>query len=111
MPAGADLAARKNAVVAALMDARRRQDQYLKELGNLVPTGDPDVDNAWRSGIQRELASAVVEQKAKQSVLDRIVQEEQWAAPVDVRLLDLLPMDEVDLLRLDEDHQRPSRRS
>jgi hypothetical protein len=90
----------------AVMDARRRQDQYLKELGNLVPTGDPDVDNAWRSGIQREFASAVAEQKAKQAVLDRIVREEQSAAPVDVHLLDLLPMEQVDLLRLDEDHQR-----
>jgi hypothetical protein len=102
----AELAARKAQLLAELVELRQRQDNLLGELENLVPSGDADVDAAWRAGIQRRFAAAVADQRAKARLLDEITGEAQAAAPMDVNLLDQLPTSQIDLARLDEDHQR-----
>src|SRR5215207_5606704 len=75
---------------------QQSQENLIKELANLKPSGDPDVDDAWRAGIQTRFAATVAEQRTKEQLLAEIVREEQMAAPVDIGLLDLLPEEEVD---------------
>src|SRR5947199_289016 len=51
-------------------------------------------------------AAAVADQHAKTRLLDQITGQEQAAAPMDPSLLDQLPISQIDLTRLKEDHQR-----
>jgi hypothetical protein len=43
-------------------------------------TGDPDIDEAWRAGVQSRFAAVVAEQRKKKQILDEILRDEQQAA-------------------------------
>ncbi len=104
--ANSDLATRRAEITAAIEDLKQRQENLIKELERLQPSGDPDVDEAWRRGIQSRFAATVGEQRQKKQLLADLVREEQATAPVDVDMLDLLPQRDIDLRRLSEDQQR-----
>ncbi len=97
---------RKATLTAEIAELQQSQENLIKELASLKPSGDPDVDDAWRAGIQTRFAATIAEQRTKKQLLAGIVREEQMAAPVDIDLLDLLPEEQVDLARLPEDQQR-----
>ncbi|UWZ39766.1 hypothetical protein Drose_17005 [Dactylosporangium roseum] len=101
-----DLARQKAALVAEIRDIQERQARLIQELENLKPSGDPEVDEAWRSGIQTRFAATVAEQCTKKELLGELVRKEKAAAPVDLDLLDVLPQGRVDLNRLPEEQQR-----
>jgi hypothetical protein len=78
----------------------------IKELEHLHPSGDPDVDQAWRHGIQTRFAATVAEQRQHQQLLAELDRDRQRTAPVNIGVLDLVPQQNIDLRRLPEDQQR-----
>jgi site-specific DNA recombinase len=101
-----ELEARRAAVQADLADLQRRQTNLLRELENLQPTGDADLDHAWRSGIQTRFAANVAEQRTKNSLLAELTRQQEDAAPPDLELFDAIPAAAIDITRLPEDKQR-----
>lgn len=53
----------------------------MRELETLTPTGDPEVDDAWRAGIQTCFAANVAEQRTKTKLLAEITWEQQNNTP------------------------------
>jgi hypothetical protein len=105
-PADPAVATGKAALIAEIAELQQNRENLIKELANLKPTGDPGVDGAWRAGIRTRFAAIIAEQRTKKQLLAEIVREEQMAAPVDIDVLDVLPEEEIDLIRLPEDQQR-----
>jgi site-specific DNA recombinase len=102
----AGVASRKAALTSELAEVQRRQTNLIKELEQLDPSGDPDVDQAWRSNIQTRFAATVTEQRSKKQLLAELTRQEEAAAPPDLDLLDWLPEGNVHLDRLPEEAQR-----
>jgi site-specific DNA recombinase len=100
------VAQRKAVLVAEIRDLQERQARLINELEVLKPTGDPDVDDAMRTGIQTRFKDIVTEQRSKKELLAELTREERANAPADVDLLDLLPQGRINLDRLPEDQQR-----
>ena len=97
---------RRAAVEAELADLQRRQNNLMRELANHEPTGDPDFDTAWRSGIQDQFAATLAEQRARTRLLAEITRQQQETTPPDIDLIDLLPMAAIDITGLPEQQQR-----
>jgi site-specific DNA recombinase len=100
------IATRKALLTAEITDLQQVQSNLITELGKFTPTGDPDFDDAWRSGIQSQFASVVARQRSKKALLADLVREEQASAPADLGLLDWLPQGHIDLSSLPDDQQR-----
>jgi site-specific DNA recombinase len=75
------------------------------ELDSYEPTGDPDVDTAWRSGLQSRFAALVEERRANTRRLGDLGRPSK-ATPGDAGLLDALPLSAIDVTRLPEEQQR-----
>ncbi|MBI1758793.1 MAG: recombinase family protein [Actinobacteria bacterium] len=101
-----DLDTRIAALETQITTLQHQQDNLIGELANLTPTGNPDVDTAWRRGIQTRFTTTVTTQRTTQQQLATLTQQRGPATPVDLDLLDLLPTDQIDPTRLPEDHQR-----
>jgi DNA invertase Pin-like site-specific DNA recombinase len=101
-----DLEARRNAVQAELTDLQRRQDNLMSELERFTPSGDSDLDESWRSGIQARFAANAAEQRAKTRLLAELTQRQQDSAPPDTSLIDALPLTAIDITLLPEEQQR-----
>jgi hypothetical protein len=71
-----------------------------------VAGDDPEVDDAWRGGIQTRFAANITEQRAKTKLLAEITREQQDNAPPDLNLLDAVPLTNIDITLLPEDTQR-----
>jgi hypothetical protein len=100
------LESQKAQLAHELGELRRAQDNLINELANLTPSGDTDVDNAWRAGIQRRFAAVVAEHRTKAQMLDALTRDAQHQAPVNLDLLDILPQEQIDLTRMPEPEQR-----
>ena len=77
-------ATRKALLTAEITDLQQVQSNLITELGKFAPTGDPDFDDAWRSGIQSQFASMVARQRSKKALLADLVREEQASGPADL---------------------------
>ena len=100
------LVARRAVVQAELTDLQQRQNNLIRELERLQPSGDSDVDEAWRRSIQSRFAANAAEQRAKNRLLAEIAREERAQAPLNIDLIDALPITAVDITSLPEDQQR-----
>jgi hypothetical protein len=107
-PTSADpqLEARRVQVQIEIVELQRRQTNLMREPETLTPTGDSDVDDAWRAGIQTRFAANVNEQRAKTRLLAQITREQQDTTPPDLDLLDTVPLTDADVTLLPEDTQR-----
>ena len=74
-------ATRKALLTAEITDLQQVQSNLITELGEFTPAGDPDFDDALRSGIQSQLASMDARQRSKKALLADLVREEQASAP------------------------------
>ncbi|MBT8225622.1 MAG: hypothetical protein HKP61_16860 [Dactylosporangium sp.] len=99
-------AARQAELTAAIGELARRQENLIKELERLEPSGDPDVDDAWRRGIQARFAATVTELRQKRQLLAEVERTARATTPAEVGLLDQLPQGSIDLRRLPDDQQR-----
>jgi len=104
--ANPELETRRVQTQAEIVDLQRRQTNLMRELETLTPTGDPDVDDAWRVGIQSRFAANITEQRAKARLLAEITHEQQDTTLPDVGLLDAVPLNDADLTLLPDDTQR-----
>jgi hypothetical protein len=89
-----------------LKTSGRRQENLINELERLQPSGDPDVDQAWRHGIQHRFAATVAEQRTKKDLLAQLHREQQAITRSDINVLDDIPQCDIDLTRLPDDQQR-----
>jgi hypothetical protein len=94
------LAARTAKLAAEIDDLSRRQANLINELERLQPSGDTDVDQAWRHGVQRRFASSVTEQRKKQELLAQLHREQQGTTRPDIDVLDHIPQRDIDIARL-----------
>jgi hypothetical protein len=78
----------------------------MRELENYTPTGDPDLDTAWRASVQTRFAANATEQRAKTRLLDERAHAEARPQRPDAGLLDALPERELDVTLLPADLQR-----
>jgi 2-polyprenyl-6-methoxyphenol hydroxylase-like FAD-dependent oxidoreductase len=92
--------------VAALKDLKHRQENLIKKLEQLQPTGYPAVDQAWRSGIQSRFAATVTEEHQKRQLLSELARGDQPTTSTNTEVLDRLRQGDIDVRRLPEDHQR-----
>ena len=104
--ANPELQARRIAIQAEITELQRRQTNLMGELETLAPTGDPEVDAAWRAGIQTRFAANIAEQRTKTKLLTQISREQQDTTPPDPDLLDAVPHSDIDITLLPEDTQR-----
>ena len=93
-------------IQAEITELQRRQTNLMRELEALTPTGDPEVDAAWRAGIQTRFAANIAEQRTKTKLLAAITREQQDTAAPDLDLLDVVPLHGLDVTLLPEDTQR-----
>jgi site-specific DNA recombinase len=100
------LATRTAKLAAEIEDLSRRQQNLINELERLQPSGDPDVDEAWRHGIQHRFASTVAEQRKKRELLAELHREQQAPTRPDITVLDDIPHCDIDITRLPDDQQR-----
>lgn len=84
---------------------RRKQESLIKQVEDLEPSGNPDLDAAWRRGLQNRFAALVTEQQAKEELLDRLHQQTR-APDVDLTILERVPITDIDPQLLPEDLQR-----
>ena len=70
--ANPELQARRIAIQAEITELQRRQTNLMRELETLAPSGDADVDAAWRAGIQARFAANIAEQRTKTKLLTAI---------------------------------------
>lgn len=101
-----DLDDRRKALHTQLAQLQRGQTNLLRELENAQPTGDADLDTAWRTGIQARFAENVAEARTKTQQLEELTRRQQQAAPPNTGLLDTLPVTSVDVTRLPDEQQR-----
>lgn len=105
-PADRGLAARTAALTATIADLRQRQDNLLRELEQSTPSGNHDVNQQWRTGIQTRFAAVLAELRTKQELLAELHRQAQARPSVDPTLLEAIPQEHIDLARLPEDQQR-----
>jgi len=105
-PVDPQLDARRAAVQAELADLQRRQNNLMQELERFTPSGDPDLDDAWRGSIQARFAANAAEQRTKNRLLTDLTREQQQTAPPDISLIDALPLGAIDITLLPEEQQR-----
>lgn len=101
-----NLEARRATVHAELANLQRRQNNLMSELERYTPSGDPDFDDAWRSGIQSRFAANAGEQRTKSRLLAELTRELQESAPPDFSLIESLPLTAIDITLLPEEQQR-----
>ena len=100
------LQTRHTAAQTEIADLQRRQQNLMRELENYEPTGDTDLDTAWRSGIQTRFASNATQLRIKTQQIADIVRQQAEEAPPDVDLIDDLPIADIDVTQLPEGLQR-----
>jgi site-specific DNA recombinase len=97
---------RRAALHAQLAELQRRQSNLMRELSGYQPTGDADLDTAWRNAIQAQFAANLAEQRAKTRQLADLTQRHDEQAPPDIDLLDAVPQAAIHVTALPEDSQR-----
>jgi site-specific DNA recombinase len=73
--ARAEATAQRAQITATIDGLRRGQHNLIKELENLRPSGDPDVDEAWRRGIQERFAAAVTDERRNRQLLAELADQ------------------------------------
>src|SRR2546421_9826819 len=101
-----ELEARRLAIQADIIELRRRQTNLVRELESFTATGDPDIDDAWRSGIQTRFAATIVEQRTKSCLLADLTRQQTTNTRPDLDLIDALPVSQIDITGLPEHQQR-----
>jgi hypothetical protein len=100
------LASHRVTLAAQLEDLQRRQDNLISQLEKLEPPGDDDADTALRSGIKNRFATIIAEQRTVKGQLASAASEARDAEPIDISILDQLPLSAINLSRLSEDDMR-----
>jgi DNA invertase Pin-like site-specific DNA recombinase len=101
-----ELHTRRAALHAHLADLQHRQTNLMRELSGHQPSGDPDLDTAWRAAIQNQFAANLAEQRTATALLDDITRQQHDQAPADLDLFDAVPQTDIDVTQLPEDQQR-----
>jgi hypothetical protein len=60
----------------------------MRELSSYQPTGDADLDTAWRTAIQAQFAANLTEQRATNARLADLNRRQEEHGPPDIDLLD-----------------------
>jgi site-specific DNA recombinase len=92
------------AIQTEIAELRRRRANVAEELQTYRPTGDQDVDTAWRDTLRTRFAALVTAERTNAETLIKITREQQQDQATD--LLDQIPKIKLDVTALPEDHQR-----
>jgi site-specific DNA recombinase len=98
-------AAQRATLEAKIREVQRQQTNVITELQTYQTTGDPDIDRQWTAQLRASFAKLGAQRKTTEAELAALA-----TAPIaghrDERLLDRLPVLDVDLAGLPEDLQR-----
>ena len=97
--------ARRAALKTKIREIERQQTNVVTELQTYHPTGDDDLDQQWRTQLRASFAELGNQRKTLQAQLAALA-EQPTDSPSDPRLLDQLPVTDVDVAALPEDLQR-----